>query len=192
MADDLGARAGEVHAAAKTVLDFWFDEVPAAKHFAKDAALDRIIGERFGDLRDAVLESNAAGWRDDSDHLLAALLLLDQFSRNIHRDSPEAFAADDLSRALAKEAIDKGWDKRIAAERRAFLYMPLMHAEDRAAQRQSVVCFEDLGDPNNLKFARAHAALIDRFGRFPSRNAALGRFSTPEEKAYLSQPGAGW
>jgi len=192
MADDLGGRAGEVHAAAHDVLAFWFDETPASKWFARDDRLDHVIARRFGGLRDAVLENDAAGWDHDPDTLLAAIILLDQFSRNIHRGSPEAFAADGLALDLAHRALARSWDEAIAPERRAFLYMPLMHAEDREEQRLSVDCFARLGNPDNLDFARQHRTVIDRFGRFPSRNAALGRVSTPAEQAYLSQPGAGW
>ncbi|MGN6270550.1 MAG: DUF924 family protein [Sphingomonas sp.] len=192
MGDDLGATTGEVHAAAKAVLAFWFDETPADKHFAKDAALDRTIAERFGGLRDRLLASGAAGWTDDPDSLLAAVIVLDQFSRNIFRGSGEAFAADALALDLTHRALARGWDEALPPERRAFLYLPLMHAEDREEQRLSVDCFTRLGLPENLDFARAHRTVIDRFGRFPSRNAALGRASTEAEKAYLSQPGAGW
>lgn len=192
MGDDLGAHGNEVHAAARAVLAFWFDETPQDKWFAKDDALDRAIAERFGMLRDAVLASGAPGWDDDPDTLLAAIILLDQFSRNIYRGSAEAFAADGLSLDLTHRALAKDWDEAITPERRAFLYMPLMHAEDREEQRLSIDCFTRLGHADNLDFARKHRAVIDRFGRFPSRNQALGRVSTSAEEAYLSQPSAGW
>ena len=193
MRGDLGAGSGEVHEKARGVLSFWFDEVPAKKRFAKDAAVDREIAERFGALRDAVLASDARGWRDDPETLLAAIVLLDQFSRNIHRGRAEAFAGDALALDLTREAIEQGWDERLDPdERRPFLYMPLMHAESREAQTLSVGCFEQLGNEENLFYALDHADVIARFGRFPSRNAALGRQSTPEEEVYLSRPGAGW
>jgi uncharacterized protein (DUF924 family) len=192
MGDDLGTCGSEVHAAARDVLAFWFDETPADKWFAKDAALDHTIAERFGGLRDAVLASGAVGWENEPDTLLAAIILLDQFSRNIDRGSAQAFAGDALALDLTHRALARGWDEAIPTERRAFLYMPLMHAEDREEQRLSIQCFTKLGNPNNLDFARQHRVVIDRFGRFPSRNAALGRVSTEAEKAYLSQPDAGW
>lgn len=190
MGGDLGTDAGEVHAA--DVLHFWFDEVPPEKRFAKDDVLDAEIARRFGAARDKVLARSAAGWRDGPDEILAAIILLDQFSRNLHRGSRQAFAGDPLALSLTQAAIAQGWDTAVDPERRAFLYMPLMHAEDPAVQRESVACFTKLGNAENLAFARDHAAVIDRFGRFPSRNAALGRVSTPEEQAYLSQPDAGW
>lgn len=192
MGDDLGAQASEVHAAASAVLAFWFDETPADKHFAQDDALDRAIAERFGALRNRLLASGAAGWDGDPETMLAAIVVLDQFSRNIYRGSGEAFAADGLALDLTHRAMAKGWDEALPPERRAFLYLPLMHAEDREEQRLSVDCFTRLGLSENLDFAKAHRVVIDRFGRFPSRNAALGRVSTEAEKAYLSQPGAGW
>ena len=192
MADDLGIAPGEVHVAAQAVLRFWFEETPEDKWFAKDAALDQAIAERFGRMRDAVLANGAIGWADDPETLLAAIILLDQFSRNIHRGSADAFAADGLALDLTYRALARGWEAAIPPQRRAFLYMPLMHAEDREEQRVSLDCFTKLGDPTNLKFARAHRDVVDRFGRFPSRNAALGRVSTEAEKAYLSQPDAGW
>jgi uncharacterized protein (DUF924 family) len=182
----------DVHARAREVLDFWFGQVGEEGWFAKSDVLDAECAHRFGPLRDLVLGNSAAGWRDDSDTLLAAIILLDQFSRNIHRGEAEAFAADPLARALALEAIEKGWDKPLPSERRAFIYLPLEHAEDMAMQKLSVEMFATLEDEEDLKYARDHAAVIERFGRFPSRNAALGRESTPEELAYLSQPGAGW
>lgn len=192
MGDDLGAVRHEVHAAAKAVLAFWFEETPPDKWFAKDADLDRTIAERFGALRDRLLASGAVGWDGDPDTLLAAIVVLDQFSRNLYRGSGEAFAADSLALDLTHRAMAKGWDEALPRERRAFLYLPLMHAEDREEQRLSVECFTRLGLAENLDFAKAHRAVIEQFGRFPSRNTALGRASTEAEKAYLSQPGAGW
>lgn len=192
MGDDLGARTGEVHAQAAAILRFWFDELPPEKRFAKDAAVDAMCEARFGDVRDAILASGAAGWRDDADSLLAAIIALDQFSRNIHRDSPRAFEADGLALKLAREAIAKGWDTGMDATRRQFAYMPFEHAEDANVQAESVVLFAAIGDREGLEYARGHQALIDQFGRFPHRNKALGRTSTPEEEAYLKQPGAGY
>lgn len=192
MGGDLGASTSEVHVAAERVLDFWFDELDPEKHFAKDDALDREIADRFGDLRDRVLATRAKRWQDGPAPLLAAIILLDQFSRNIHRDTPGAFEADGLAQELALLAIDQGWDRDLPNKPRQFLYMPLMHAEDAALQQLSIEKFGELNDAEVLKFAEAHKAVIDRFGRFPSRNAALGRPSTAEERDYLSQPGAGW
>ncbi|WP_347091098.1 DUF924 family protein [Sphingomonas parapaucimobilis] len=191
MTADLGMDERRVHANAKAVLDFWFGLDPE-KHFAKDDALDRVIGERFGALRDQVLATDAIGWRDDPDTLLAAILLLDQFSRNLHRGSAQAYAADPLALDLCLTAIDAGWEDRYPPDRLAFVYMPLMHAESRAMQDLSVAKFTELGRPENLSFARDHRDVIRLYGRYPSRNAALGRASTEPEREYLSRPDAGW
>ena len=192
MASDLVVPDAEVHAKAHNVLGFWFDMLMPEQWFAKSDTLDAQIAERFAPLRDAVLASGAAEWREDPETLLAAVLLLDQFSRNIHRGSGEAFAADALAQELTALAIEREWDQAMPRERRLFLYMPLQHAEDRELQAASVQLFEALGVDEPLAFAREHAEVIARFGRFPTRNFALGRASTPEEETYLQQPNVGW
>ena len=184
-------RDDEVHEKAGEILGFWFGLAPE-KHFAKDSALDREIGERFGALRDEVLASGAARWGGAPDTLLAAIILLDQFSRNIHRGSAQAYAADPLALSLTLSAIKREWDERYTVDERAFLYIPLMHAESAAMQALSIEKYTALGLAEQLRFARDHAAVIARFGRYPSRNTALGRRSTAEEMEYLSQPDAGW
>lgn len=191
MVGDLGVATLDVHAKAREVLGFWFALTPE-QHFARSAKLDAEIKARFGALRDLVLGSGADGWREDPETLLAAIILLDQFSRNLHRDSAEAYAADPLALTLALEAIERGWEVAMTADERQFLYLPLEHAEDPAMQKLSVEKFGTLGDANVLDFAVKHAEVISRFGRFPSRNAALGRRSTPEEMEFLSAEGAGW
>jgi uncharacterized protein (DUF924 family) len=192
LAGDLGADSVDVHAKSQEVLGFWFDLLMPEQWFRGSSSTDAEIRELFGPLRDVVLASGADGWRGDPETLLAAVIVLDQFSRNIHRGTAEAFAADPLALSLTREAIAKGWDAGMPAERRQFLYMPLMHAEDPEAQELCLKCFEALGDERNLQYARDHADVIDKFGRFPSRNEALGRDSTEAEREYLSQPGAGW
>ncbi len=177
-------------AAAPAVLDFWFSEVGKDRWFAKDAALDAEIARRFATLRNGVLASCAEGWRHSVATLTAAILLLDQFSRNIHRDSLKAFEADPLALSLAFEALDRGWSHDAPTDWRQFLLMPLMHSEDPAIQDRSVAEFSALGDPLNLDFARKHRDQITRFGRFPGRNKALGRVSTAEERAALAEGAA--
>jgi uncharacterized protein (DUF924 family) len=177
---------------AQDVLHFWFDALEPEQHWAKDDMLDARIADRFGPLRDRLLASGAEGWDGDAARILAAVIVLDQFSRNIHRDTRAAFAADPFALDLALTAIAAGWDRDLPADRRAFLYMPLMHAEDRGVARFSLRCFAALGDAEQMGFARDHAAVIARFGRYPSRNAALGRESTAEERAYLASGDAGW
>jgi uncharacterized protein (DUF924 family) len=192
MDGDLVVAKGEVHDVARNVLRFWFEELAPELQFAKDDAVDAAIRDRFGACRDLVLATGAAGWRDTPDDLLAAIILLDQFSRNIHRGSAEAFAADPLALSLTMEGIGKGWDAEMAPERAVFLYMPLMHAENPEAQRLCLEKFTALGRAENIRFAMDHAVVIEQFGRFPSRNAALGRDSTADERAYLERPDAGW
>lgn len=191
MAADLGASGHEVHASAREVNDYWF-ALTTEEQFAKDADRDAEIGRRFGRLRNHLLATEADGWRDDANRMLAAIIVLDQFSRNIHRDSPEAFAADDLAVQLTLEAVRAGFDLEVTPERRAFLYMPLMHAEHLGLQRYGIALFEEAGLDEQVGFARDHADVIARYGRFPHRNAVLARESTPVEKEYLSRPDAGW
>ena len=191
MAGDLVNEGTQVHDMASAVLDFWFG-LPGEAQFAKDDSLDRTIAERFGAMRDGVLRARAEGWRDDPDALLAAIILLDQFSRNLHRGSAEAYAADGLALELTRTAIGQGWDERYPPDRRVFLYMPLMHAEDIAMQDLSVAKFESLGIAENIAFAHDHRDVIARYGRFPSRNADLARESTGAEETYLAQSDAGW
>lgn len=182
----------EAERAAQDILDFWFEELTPAHHFAHDAGLDERIRARFGDLRDALFSTGAEGWQDRADMLLAAIVALDQFSRNLFRGRAEAYAADPLALDLCLTAMAAGFHGELPPPRRAFLYMPLMHCENYGVQLQSVRRFSEPGLEFNLGFARDHARVIERFGRFPSRNAALGRVSTEAERAYLAEPGAGW
>ena len=183
--------SSQVHAEAREVLDFWFG-LPAEKRWEADPALDREIATRFAALRDRVLENEAENWKLHPDLLLAAIILLDQFSRNIHRGQAEAFAGDASAGKLALLAIDRDWDARYLPERRIFLYIPLMHAEDEPIQDLSVRKYEALGIERQIDYARAHRDVILRFGRFPRRNAALGRETTPMEKEYLETTADDW
>ena len=171
--------------AARAVLDFWFADVGEQRWFARDEALDARIRTRFSGLRDAVVASRAAAWRDTPGHLLAAIILVDQFSRNLHRGSARAFTADPLALELALLGLDRGWDGAMPPQQRQFLLMPLMHSEDIRIQDRALVEFTRLGDDNVIAFARQHHDQIVRFGRFPGRNAALGRRTTPAEQDAL-------
>lgn len=174
---------------AEAVLDFWLRETPAEQRFAKDEALDREIATRFGGLIDAVAACLGAGWRAAPRPLLAAVILLDQFSRNTRRGRADAFANDPLARALTEEALAKGWDEGMSTEERQFLYMPLMHCERLDAQVRAIGLFADVDD-KSARFAHLHCAQIARFGRFPGRNEALGRDTSPAEAELLERPGA--
>jgi uncharacterized protein (DUF924 family) len=158
------------------VLEFWFGELAPADWFARSDALDARIRERFGALHAHLLATQARE------------VELHQFSRNLHRGSAQAFAGDELARQLAREAIACGEDSRLPPEQRLFLYLPFEHSEELADQDLSVCLHEQLGNEYWTRYARAHRDLVARFGRFPHRNAALGRESTPEELAAMSAP----
>ncbi|AVP56406.1 DUF924 family protein [Pulveribacter suum] len=173
-----------------TVLHFWFDETPPARRFQRDDAFDAQIRQRFGALQASAAQGELWGWRATPAGRLAEVIVLDQFSRNLWRGSPNAFAHDGMALALAQEAVAAGLDQLLAPEQRSFLYMPYMHSESRRVQRESLRLFTALGRAENLDFARRHADIVERFGRYPHRNAALGRDSTAEELAFLQQPGS--
>lgn len=180
--------ADEVHRWAREILSFWLDRTTPGQRFARNTELDDTIAMRFAAVRDSAMRGGGLDWKTDPDTTLAAIILLDQFSRNMFRDRAEAFAADPIARMLARHAIDRDWDRRMTQEQRQFLYMPFMHSEDSVDQALSVSLFTGLGDQESLDFARMHADRIRKFGRFPHRNAALGRMNTPAEQDLLSQP----
>ena len=169
------------------VLDFWFGKIGARHWFSRSAEVDAEIRERFLALYEQLVASDAAGI-DGSRPLRAAVIVLDQFSRNMFRDSPRAFAADPLARRLARQIIEHGFDSGLTGEERLFVYLPFEHSEDRADQALSCELIERLGNDDWTQYALAHKAIIDRFGRFPHRNAVLGRTSTAEEIARLAEP----
>jgi uncharacterized protein (DUF924 family) len=169
------------------VLDFWFLEIGTARWFAKDATIDDEIRARFLALHERIL-AGRAGDHATPRAALASVVVLDQFSRNMFRGSPRAFAADPLARRLARETIAQGLDTSLTNEERAFLYMPFEHSEEREDQALSCELFGRLGNDYWTEYAQAHKVIIDRFGRFPHRNAVLGRESTPEEIEFLKDP----
>ncbi|MFC0445024.1 DUF924 family protein [Pseudidiomarina halophila] len=175
---------------ANDVLEFWFDELTPDDWFSKNDQLDATITERFG----AVLEAAAAGecwqWRESAHGRLAEIIVLDQFSRNVYRDSPRAFAQDPMSLALAQEAVRLGVDQKLDATEKAFLYMPYMHSESLVIHEQAMQLFNQPGLENNYDFEVKHRDILLRFGRYPHRNAILGRTTTAEEHAFMQQPGS--
>ena len=182
---------------AAEILDFWFGPPPhvaRATWFRKDAAFDAMIGERFGPAVDAALAGAFHDWTATPRGTLARVLLLDQFTRNLHRETPRAFAGDTEALAMATAAVDRGDDRVLDRFERWFLYMPFEHAENLAAQERSLALFGALaaesGNRGDLEWAEKHAVIVRRFGRFPHRNAILGRASTPEEIAFLQEPGS--
>ena len=190
---------------AQDVLDFWFLPIGAQGHntqraewFRKDDAFDREIFRLFGDAVDTALAGGLRQWDDEGTQgALARILVLDQFTRNVYRGTPKAFAGDALALAAALALDDAGAHQTLPPVQRAFAYMPFEHAENLAMQERAVILFDKLnasasGFESTLDYARRHYDVIRKFGRFPHRNAILGRPSTPEEIAYLEQPGSGF
>jgi uncharacterized protein (DUF924 family) len=171
------------------ILDFWFRELTPRQWFAANAKLDQAIGRRFGACVDAALRGDLEAWAKTPRGRLALILVLDQFPRNIHRGTPGAFAGDAMAQALVLAGLATGMDKPLNLAERHFFYMPLMHAEDKNLQALSLEMFAAIQREANsvVGYARDHAATIERFGRFPSRNQALGRPSTAEELAFLGR-----
>jgi uncharacterized protein (DUF924 family) len=184
-------------AAAQDVLDFWFAPAHAACWFVSDARFDEQLRERFGDTAHAAADGVLDDWSDTPSGWLALLIALDQFPRNLHRNDARAWAQDVKAQRVALSGIARACDQSLPPLQRVFAYMPLEHAENSALQQRSVALFETLfadvppeqraqfGD--FVDYARRHRDVIARFGRFPHRNAALGRTSTPQETVYLAQ-----
>lgn len=172
------------------ILRFWFDETPPALRFAKSEAFDAEIRARFADVHARAARGELFEWRDDADGRLAEIIILDQFSRNLYRGAAAAFACDGMALALAQEAVRAGADRTLPPPRRAFIYMPYMHSESARIHAVALKLFSQPGLEYNLEYERAHKAIIDRFDRYPHRNATLGRVSTAEEQAFLAEPGS--
>ena len=175
---------------AEAVLRFWFVELEPRDWWRKDPELDQRIASRFGALLETAASGALAAWRGTARGRLAEIIVLDQFTRNIHRGSAEAFANDALALRLAEEAVATGAALELLVEERRYFYMPYMHSESAAVHETAMRLFATPGLEKNLDFERRHKAMIDRFGRFPHRNALLGRESTAEEIEFLKQPGS--
>lgn len=172
------------------VLKFWFEEATPEQWFRQDDAFDHAITRRFSALHGRAARCELYAWRGEAEGRLAEIIVLDQFSRNMHRDMPQAFAWDALALALAQEAVAAGADAALEPRMRHFLYMPYMHSESAEIHRVAEALFRDLGNASVLDYELKHKAIIDRFGRYPHRNDTLGRASTPEEAVFLAQPGS--
>ena len=177
------------------VLEFWFTQDRKA-WFAKDPEFDARIRARFLALYERARAGGLTAWAQEPKSCLALVIVLDQFPRNMFRGDARAFATDAAARDAARVLLDHGWDKELAPVERMFAYLPFEHSESLADQERCVALMSDLASfPETADLARwaeAHLAVIRRFGRFPHRNAALGRPSTPEETAFLTQPGSGF
>ncbi len=172
------------------IIAFWFETLEPEDWYRKNPAIDAKIAARFGATYDALKTGAPPDWIAEPKGMLAAILVLDQFPRNMFRDDPRAFATDRAALALAKRAIGEGFDMRLPPEQRAFIYLPFQHSESRDDQTRSIELFTALGAPLNLDFAQRHQAIIARFGRFPHRSSVLGRPSPAEELAFLQEPGS--
>jgi uncharacterized protein (DUF924 family) len=173
---------------AAEVLAFWRAAGPK-KWFAKDDSFDTDIRRRFLATYEDAADGRLADWEAAAESALALTIVLDQFPRNMFRNSARAFAADATARAVADRAIARGFDKSVPMAERTFFYLPFEHSEDLADQERCVALFRATGDADLLRWAELHADIIRRFGRFPHRNAVLSRTTTPEEQAYLDNDG---
>ncbi|HET7680012.1 MAG TPA: DUF924 family protein [Xanthobacteraceae bacterium] len=170
------------------VLDFWFGAGPQ-KWFSKNDAFDAAIRRRFLPTYEAAAAGRLSDWEATPESALALLIVLDQFPRNMFRGSPRAYAADALALTVAKHAVARGFDRQLDLPRRNFFYLPFQHSENLVDQQRCVELSRQNSDAEGVKWAELHADIIRRFGRFPHRNAVLGRVSTPEEQAFLEGGG---
>ncbi len=191
------------HITARDVLEFWFGSPGSTEYgqsraiwFKKDPAFDEEVRRRFGAVHQAAAADQLDDWSGTSEGCLALVIVLDQFSRNMYRDTPQAFAFDRKALVLAEQAVNAGFDQSMLPVQRMFFYLPFEHSEDLAQQRRSLALFEGLSGSSEMAdvigYAKRHYEVIGRFGRFPHRNRILGRVSTPEELEYLSRPGSGF
>ena len=172
------------------IINFWFSEIEPKSRFKKSKAFDQLLTTRFGALINHASRAELFTWRDSAQGRLAEIIVLDQFSRNVFRDTPRAFSSDPMALVLAQEAVALQLDQQLEPEHRVFLYMPYMHSESLLIHDQAVYLFTRLGRDGNLDFELRHRKIIETFGRYPHRNKILGRSSTVAEIEFLSQPGS--
>jgi uncharacterized protein (DUF924 family) len=177
-----------VIASPEAVLAFWREAGPD-KWFTKDTAFDDAIKARFLATYDSAAAGQLADWEQTAEGALALAVVLDQFPRNMFRGDARTYAADPLARAVAERAIARGFDRQVPADNRQFFYLPFEHSESLADQERCCALFRASGNADDLKWAELHADIIRRFGRFPHRNALLGRATTPQEQAFLDGGG---
>lgn len=175
---------------SQDIIDFWFQELNDRQHFAKDPLLDESIRVRFGAVHRRAVAGELYEWRTKPAGRLAEIIVLDQFSRNMFRDSPQAFTQDPQALTLAQEIVANGMHLSLSLEHRIFAYMPYMHSESLLIHEQAQRLFSQPGMEGTLVFEKRHKVIIERFGRFPHRNAILGRATSEEELAFLKTPGS--
>ena len=169
------------------VLDFWFDKIDPSLWWAKNREFDEEIAQNFSDLHEQATRCELSSWRTTGQGRLAEVIVLDQFSRNIYRDTAQAFACDAQALTLSQEAIAIGADESLNEVEKSFLYMPFMHSESLVIHEQAVALYQKTGISSSIAFEFKHKKIIERFGRYPHRNELLGRSSTEEEVAFLRQ-----
>lgn len=175
---------------AQDVIDFWFSDSMRPNWYRKDQAIDQKIIEDFSDTYESARRGDLDAWMDTAQGALALMIVLDQFPRNMFRGSPRSFECCDLVLGYANRALDAGFDQQVSDEARAFFYLPYMHSENLADQDRSVALYQAAGNAGGLDFAHRHRDIIVKFGRFPHRNAVLGRETTTEEAEFLkTNPG---
>ena len=172
------------------IISFWFEEIEPALWWKKDDSFDALLLERFSEMHARAWRCELFEWRREPEGRLAEIIVLDQFSRNMFRDSARAFANDSMSLALSQEAIACGADQSLTPVQRGFLYMPFMHSESLDIHEVAVGLFRSNGNQNNLDYEFKHKKIIEQFGRYPHRNKVLGRQSTAEEIEFLTGPGS--
>jgi|TARA_B110000503_G_scaffold54556_1_gene87613 uncharacterized protein (DUF924 family) len=172
------------------IIQFWYDEIPPRNWFIKDTTFDDMLKRRFGAIHQQAAAGELTSWRKKPLGQLAEIIVLDQFSRNLFRDSPAAFACDGQALVLAQIAIAMGADLALLPKQKAFMYMPFMHSESAVIHQQAIELFKQPGLEDNYTFELKHKAIIDQFGRYPHRNAILDRPSNLTELDFLSQPGS--
>lgn len=176
---------------SKSVIDFWFEETPSAFWFKIDEEFDRSVIEKFSAIFVAAAKGELYSWRREPIGRLAEIIVLDQFSRNMFRGSPESFRSDPLALVLAQEAVAQKAHLALVDRQRPFLLMPYMHSESKVIHKEAIELFKEFA-PGNLKFEMGHKKIIDKFGRYPHRNEVLGRQSTAEEIDFLQGPGSSY
>ncbi|PKG57028.1 DUF924 domain-containing protein [Shewanella sp. Choline-02u-19] len=173
-----------------TILTFWFEEIEPKLWWVKDTEFDALIKQRFEGVLTQAMAGELYHWRATPEGRLAEIIVLDQFSRNIYRDTPQSFAADPIALVLAQEAVALNSDSELKAKQVPFLLMPYMHSESLPIHEVAMRLFSREAAQGNLEFERRHKAIIEQFGRYPHRNAILERSSTEAEIAFLTQPGS--
>lgn len=176
----------------RKILEFWFEEIDRSQWWVKDEAFDKLLTDKFLEVHVRATRCELYEWRVTVQGRLAEIIVLDQFSRNMFRGTPQSFSNDPLALALAQEAVSSGADKLLDPQQRSFLYMPFMHSESLKIHEVATDLFRENGIQSSLDFELKHKTILERFGRYPHRNSILGRTSTAEEVAFLKLPGSGF